>query len=242
MGPDPALERAPLPRTVTRPPPGRVLLLAPHADDDVLGAGGTCALHVAQGDPVHVIVAYDGAEGDPDRRVDPAELCALRQREARAGGAHLGLRDYEFLGYPEGHVPGPGELLAGARHLAERLRTLRIDTLYAPWIGEHHVDHHVLARAARMAVVLAGFRGAAWGFEVWTPLVPTLIVDVSSVHAKKVAALAEHRSQLAYHDLAAKGLALSAQRAMYLAKEAQHGEGFAPLGEPFGSDRELVLG
>lgn len=242
MGSDPGLERAPLPRTLTRPPPGRVLLLVPHADDDVLGAGGTCALHADQGDFVHVIVAYDGAEGDPDGHVDPAELRGLRQREARAGGAHLGLREYEFLGYPEGHVPGPGELLAGARYLAERLRDLRIDTLYAPWIGEHHVDHHVLARAARLAVALAGFRGAAWGFEVWSPLVPTLIVDVSSVHGRKVKALAEHRSQLAYHDLSVKGLAMSAQRAMYLAKEAEHGEGFAPLGEPFGTDRELLEG
>lgn len=237
---DPGCERAPLPRTLTRPPRGRVLLLAPHADDDVLGAGGTCALHVQQGDPVHVIVAYDGLEGDPERRFERAELNALRQREARAGGAHLGLEHYEFLGYPEGHVPAPAQLLAAAAQLAERVRALAIDTLYAPWIGEHHVDHHVLARAARLALVLAGFRGAAWGYEVWTPLVPTLIVDVSAVHAQKLAALQEHGSQLAYLDLATKGLALSRQRAMYLAKQAQHGEAFAPLGAPFGSDAALA--
>src|SRR6185436_9862342 len=64
----PESERAPLPRALLAPARGRVLLLAPHADDDVLGAGGTCALHVRQGDPLHVIVAYDGVEGDPERR------------------------------------------------------------------------------------------------------------------------------------------------------------------------------
>jgi hypothetical protein len=37
-----------------------------------------------------------------------------------------------------------------------------------------------------------------------------------------------------------KGLALGAQRAMYLTNEASHGEAFAPLGEPFGADRELL--
>jgi LmbE family N-acetylglucosaminyl deacetylase len=237
---DPTTERAPLPRTTTRPERGRVLLCAPHADDDVLGAGGTCALHAAQGDFVHVIVAYDGLEGDPEGRFDRRELAITRQREARAGGAHLGLTSYEFLGHPEGHLPSPVELLAGARALAERVRALAIDTVYAPWVGEHHLDHHVLARAARLALAIAGFRGVAWGYEVWTPLIPTWIVDVSAVHAQKLAALAEHRSQLAYHDIAAKGLALSAQRAMYLAPEAKHGEAFAPLGEPMGRDRELL--
>lgn len=242
MGRDPTSERAPRPETALGPPHGRVLLLAPHADDDVLGAGGTCALHAAQGDFLQVVVVYDGLAGDPERRFEPAELAERRRREARAGGAHLGLTRYEFLGHPEGHLPSPAELLAGAHSLAERVRLHAIDTVYAPWVGEHHLDHHVLARATRLALALAGFRGAAWGYEVWTPLVPTWIVDVSTVQARKLAALAEHRTQLAYHDIRAKGLALSAQRAMYLAPEATHGEAFAPLGEPFGSDRELLAG
>jgi len=240
MALDPTSERAPLPETSSRPPRGRVLLLAPHADDDVLGAGGTCALHAAQGDFVQVLVAYDGVASDPEGRFAPAELRARRRREAMAGGAHLGLTRYEFLDHPEGHLPGPAELLAGARALAERLRALAIDTVYAPWVGEHHLDHHVLARAARLALALAGFHGRAFGYEVWTPLVPTWIVDVSSVHTRKLAALSEHATQLAYHDIRIKGLALSSQRAMYLAPEATHGEAFAPLGEPFGSDRELL--
>jgi LmbE family N-acetylglucosaminyl deacetylase len=236
---DPTSERAPLPRTGP-PPRGRVLLLAPHADDEVLGAGGTCALHAAQGDFVQVVVVYDGRAGDPQQRFEPERLAERRRREARAGGAHLGFTRYEFLEQPEGHLPTAGELLAGARLLAERVQALAIDTVYAPWVGEHHLDHHVLARAARLALALAGFRGAAWGYEVWTPLVPTWIVDVSAVHARKEAALAEHASQLAYHDIRAKGLALSAQRAMYLASAATHGEAFRPLGEPFGSDRALA--
>jgi LmbE family N-acetylglucosaminyl deacetylase len=241
MEADPILERAPLPRALAAPARGRVLLLAPHADDDVLGAGGTCALHVEQGDPVHVIVAYDGVEGDPEGRFADEDLRVRRQREARAGGAHLGLSSYEFLGYPEGHLPAPSELAAAARRLAERVRALDVDTVYAPWVGEHHLDHHVLARAARLALALADFRGTALGYEVWTPLVPTLVVDVTRVHARKVAAIREHASQLAYLDILHKGMALSAQRAMYLSHTARHGEAFAPLGEPFGSDR-LLLG
>lgn len=233
-------ERAPLPQALLAPEQGRVLVLAPHPDDDVLGCGGTLCLHAGQGDPVHVLIAYDGREGDPERRWQPQAYRELRRREARAAGARLGLSDYEFWEYPEGHLPSGDELLAAAHRIAARIAELAPATLYAPWVGEHHVDHHALARAARLALVFSGFRGAAWGFEVWTPLVPTRIVDVSRVLERKRAALAEHQSQLAYRDLARKGLALGAQRAMYLAPEALHGEAFAPLGQPSAEDRELL--
>ena len=62
------------------------------------------------------------------------------------------------------------------------------------------------------------------------------------VQPRKVAAIREHRSQLAYLDMLHKGLAIGAQRAMYLPHEARFGEAFAPLGAPFGSDRALLEG
>ena len=79
-------ERTPLPETMDRPPRGRVLLLAPHADDDVIGCGGTVCKHVDQGDPVRVLIAYDGLRGDPDRRFEPGEYLEMRRREARQAG------------------------------------------------------------------------------------------------------------------------------------------------------------
>ena len=161
-------ERAPLPRAATAPEPGPVILFAPHADDDVIGAGGTAALHVAQGDPVQVVVTYDGVAGDPEGRYDPVELRATRQREARAGGRHLGLSDYDFWGYPEGHEPGPAEFRQAAGRVAELLRAMRPVTVYAPWVGEHHLDHHVLGRVVQGALALSGHDCRAWGYEVWT--------------------------------------------------------------------------
>ena len=233
-------ERAPLPRAILHPTKGSVLVLAPHADDDVMGCGGTACLHVQQGDPVHILVVFDGLSGDPDERFQPDEYKQLRRTEAHAGGAHLGLEDYEFWDYPEGHVPSGSELLSAARRIAERIRALAPAVVYAPWVGEHHLDHHVLARAARLALLLADFSGEAWGYEVWTPLVPTLIVDISDVFERKKAALKEHRTQLAYRDIVHMGLAVSAHRAIYLEAGARYGEAFAPLGEPAAADRALL--
>ncbi|MEW6072767.1 MAG: PIG-L deacetylase family protein [Planctomycetota bacterium] len=233
-------ERAPLPEPLARPPHGRVLVLAPHPDDDVLGPGGTAALHAAQGDSVHVVILGNGQAGDARHRYAPAEYTAIRHAEALAGGAHLGLESYEFWDYPEGFHPSPEIMGAAARRMAAVVKDRAIEIVYAPWAGEHHIDHHFVARAARIALVLAGFRGEAWGYEVWTPLVATRIVDISSVYARKMAALLEHKSQIEHVDIVHTGLAISAQRSIYLPRDAKHGEAFAPLGPPAPEDLPVL--
>lgn len=233
-------DQSPLPIALDRPSSGRVLHLAPHADDDVIACGGTLSLHAEAGDPVQVIVVFSGEAGDPDGRFDPTEYAAIRQREARAGGEILGLHNYEFWNFPEGHTPVAEELIAVTHKLCARVLDLAPDIIYAPWIGEHHLDHYVLARVARMALFAIDFQGEAWGWEVWTPLIPTHIVDVTSVYDKKVAALEQHQTQLKYQDLVHMGLSISAQRSMYISTESRHGEALAPLGCPSEADQLLL--
>lgn len=222
--------RAPQPEARTAPERGRVLVLAPHADDEIIGCGGTLALHVAQGDDVSVIVAFDGAASDPAQRFTREKLREKRRDEARAGGAVLGVSAYEFLDHPEGHHPTPEQFFKAAELLAARLRAFAPRSLYAPWIGEHHLDHHVLARAARLALQSAAIECTAWGYEVWTPLVPTRVIDITGVIDKKREALDKHTSQIAYHDIAHRAVGLNAQRSAYLPPGARYGEAFAPLG------------
>jgi len=227
-----------LPDILSAPPRGRVLALAPHADDEVLGCGGTLALHAAQGDPVRVVVAFDGAAG----RSPGASDALVRRGEARTGGRRLGLCDYVFLGHPEGHWPSAAELERGVARLVRELADFRPDVVYAPWMGEQHLDHQVLARAARSALCAARFRGQAWGYEVWTPLVPARVVDVTSTWEQKLAALCAHASQLALADLLHAASGLGAQRSVYLGRRARQGEAFAPLVADFPADaQELDL-
>ncbi len=223
--------RAPLPEAITAPERGDVLLFAPHPDDDLIGAGCTAALHAAQGDRVQVVVAYDGAAGvaDESRGLSREEFVALREHEARAGGAHLGLTEYEFWRFPEGHEPGPAEFEAGVTRCLVTLERVRPRTVYAPWLGEHHVDHHVLGRVVRTALERAGFEGSAWGYEVWSPLVPTRVVDVTYLFERKASGLEEHRSQLAHTDLIHCIRGLNAHRSLYLPEGRTYAEAFAPL-------------
>jgi LmbE family N-acetylglucosaminyl deacetylase len=84
----------------------RVLIIAPHADDEILGAGGVIQRHLAQGARVVVVILTNG-DGQY-RRLFPSSKASInlgytRQKESLAALAHLGLPEENviFLGYPD---------------------------------------------------------------------------------------------------------------------------------------------
>ena len=97
-----------VPPPLDRPPGSRILVLAPHMDDEALGCGGSLHRHVLAGESVTVAYLTDGRKGDPklnalDLPADERErreerLAAVRCDEARRSAAVLGVRDLRFLG------------------------------------------------------------------------------------------------------------------------------------------------
>ncbi len=231
-------ERSPLPIGLKKPDSGSVLVFAPHADDEVIGCGGTLALHAAQGDRVHVVVVFDGVQGLPafDTEGRPfSDPAGVRRSEALAGASQLGRIEYTFWGFQEGHSPVEAEMDMACQRVAHCIEEFQPRTIYAPWIGEHHVDHYALARAVRGGLARASLASKwmgkvdAWGYEVWTPLVPERIVNISEVIDLKSAALMEHTSQMQSGDLVHRALGMNAQRSLYLDTEARYGEAFARI-------------
>ena len=85
---DRALESELTPVTAsTLPAARRVLVFAPHADDEVFGCGGTLHLLAKAGAMITVIVATDGALGGIAGERETTALIAARDAEAKAGVA-----------------------------------------------------------------------------------------------------------------------------------------------------------
>jgi LmbE family N-acetylglucosaminyl deacetylase len=216
----------PLPVAWAAPPRGRVVVFAPHADDDVIGCGGASALHRAQGDPVQVVVLTTGLSGDPDGFYGRDELLPLREREAREGGAALGIEDYAFWRYPDGYEVTEADVEQLAENVRAHLERVRPALIYYPWAREAHSDHWVAALAIERALARLSFALDAFGYEVWTPCVADVVLDITTVVERKIEALRRHVSQLRTTDLVHMSLGLNAQRSLYLPKGARYGEAF----------------
>lgn len=138
----------------------RLLVLAPHMDDETLACGGTLLLH-RNPSAVHCLFATDGANSPapllPWIGRLPADLATLRKEEARAATRHLGIPDtnVRFLGLPDGCL---GRHLHRLEHaLEEAISNLRPEFVLAPFRYDVHPDHVALNRAAR--AVLLRHRG-----------------------------------------------------------------------------------
>lgn len=207
-------------------PPGRVLVFAPHPDDEVAGPGGVLAMHRAQGDPVRVVIATDGTSGDPDRRYEPATYAALRHAEARAGLREVGVDDVQFWGFPDGHVLSQVDVENAVGLAIAAIVQFRPNVVYLPWDRDGHADHFALHVVIARALDRGAFTGLALGYEIWNAMIPDVIVDTTAVFAQKLAAMRAHVSQIAYTQYDHCLAGLSAYRSLQHLQGRGYGEAF----------------
>jgi LmbE family N-acetylglucosaminyl deacetylase len=197
----------------TAPPAGPVLILAPHADDEALGCGGVIALHADQGDPVHVIIATDGAAGDPVGHYRDHDYPALRRAEARRAAEILGVASLQFWSYPDARL---AEAMDLSERVVEALMALQPTLVYYPSTAEVHSDHSALGRAVVRALRAVPAAPRAAAYEVWAALQPSHIIDITPVWDRKRKAIEQYETQLRYNDYLHMIAGLNAYRTIHL--------------------------
>jgi len=230
----------------------RVMVLAPHMDDEVVGCGGVLRRHVLSGARITVVFLTDGAGSDPhmasrcgseaELREAGAALSERRKREARQAARIIGYEDLVFLDRPDGSLKVDDALLGDvARLVAERAPQV----IYYPCALELHPDHWIasllLGRLIDTDKVPALATTLCRAYEAWTPLPPNRLVDISDVFDIKIKALESFDSQLEHVDYVRTTTGLNAYRAMtqdgkgyweafYEGSAAQHAELVRSLG------------
>ena len=86
---------------------GRILVLAAHPDDEMLGAGGTLALNAGKAEAIRIWV---GTDGDRQEGAEPGDDYGERRREeSRRAAAALGLEPPVFGALPDRELSARGE-------------------------------------------------------------------------------------------------------------------------------------
>lgn len=171
----------------------RLLAIAPHPDDEILGAG---AVHIALAEAGHEVRVYPvtlGRHGDHESRHE--ELV----RSCRRAG--LGLIDTAPLDMSAGEKD---DLRAAAAELTDALAEHLdgVDVVTAPSPRDVHPAHEAIAAATARAIESAGADRRLWLWSIWGTLPrPTLWFPFhEELLDHQLAALAEHRSQVIRND------------------------------------------
>lgn len=180
----------------------RVLVIAPHPDDEVLGAGGTIARLSDAG--AEVVVGVVSRGGPP--LFDPTAVEQVRG-EAQAAHAHLGVARTAFLSQPAARLDEvPHHRLNQA--IADLLREVSPDTLLLPFVGDIHLDHQltflsgmVAARPHRASfpsriLCYETLSETNWNAPLLSPtFAPNVFVDIAAQLERKLEAMSLYGSQ-----------------------------------------------
>ncbi|HIJ89328.1 MAG: glycosyltransferase [Desulfobulbaceae bacterium] len=206
----------------------RVLVLAPHPDDEVFGCGGALCLLREAGVEVSQLVLTDGALGADNTG---GGLAVIREQESLAAAQVLGLPGPMFWREPDRGL-NYGEPLI--ERISNAIEAAEADLIFLPAPTELHPDHQALAFAGSEALRRLGGKRQAVFYELNAPLAnPNLILDISRVAGKKQQAMRCFRSQLAEQPYDVRIAGLNSYRAFFLGQQAVSAEAFllAPAAE-----------
>lgn len=204
----------------------RILALAPHPDDELLGCGAAHVALAAAGHDVRVLPVTLGRRADHERRREELE------QACRVAGLTL-ITDAEPLAMSAGEHD---DLHAAAGRLTENLpRHLEgVELVTGPSPRDVHPAHEAVAGALAGAIEATGADRRVWLWSIWGALPrPTLWFPFEEpLLDHVVAGLAEHRSQIVRSDLP-RLLRGRAEAASVLGPELLYGFGTAAPPAPF---------
>jgi LmbE family N-acetylglucosaminyl deacetylase len=182
---------------------GKVLVIAPHPDDEILGCGGTMARLADDGCSVTVAIVTKGMAP----QFSGALVEQLRD-EAKAAHAVIGIHETRYLDLPAAALDSvPATQLNGT--LDRLVQSVEPDTLFLPFVGDIHTDHQLTFLAAMVAArprhtksprriyAYETLSETNWYAPGITPaFIPNVFIDISHTLEKKIAAFQCFESQV----------------------------------------------
>jgi LmbE family N-acetylglucosaminyl deacetylase len=180
----------------------KVLVIAAHPDDEVLGCGATAARLVMEGHEVHVAILGEGITSRHSDRADAdsAQLATLHQR-AHAAAAKLGVKHVFLHKLPDNRLDTV-PLLDVVKIVEDLVDQMQPEVIYTHHGGDLNVDHGVIHRAVLTATrpVVGQPVREVYAFEVpssteWafqqlaSPFRPNVFVDITRTLEAKIAAI-----------------------------------------------------
>lgn len=177
----------------------KILVFAPHNDDEVLGVGGTIAKYVQEGHDVYVCEVTKSA---------PEEKLKIIRDEAANAHKVLGIKQTFFLDFPVvrlNEIP----IMDLNAEFVRVVNAAKPDIAFIPHKGDMHKDHFVVSHCAMVAMRPIGehivkeiyayetLSETEWNIpSVENAFIPNVWIDISDYIEVKLKAMNCYKSQL----------------------------------------------
>ncbi len=186
----------------------RVLVVAAHPDDEVLGCGATMVRLAHEGHDVHIAIMGEGMTSrHTDRRDADAKKLARLHLQAQAAANEVKAKAVQLFKLPDNRLDTV-PLLDVVKLIEDLVEKLKPEIIYTHHPGDLNIDHSVVHRAVLTATrPMAGQpvrdiyafevpSSTEWAFQRVEPSFrPNVFVDVTSTLEAKIQAMACYESE-----------------------------------------------
>lgn len=198
-------------------PSDRILVVAPHPDDESIGCGGLMLKYGAQCD---VLILTDGRKGyDSSVQTDEEGLVKQRALELRNATNLAGITSIYMLGIPD------GKLL----EQADKVYSFDIkpyDSIFVPNHLERHKDHAPILKIFERMNRNQKAKARIYEYEVWSPIAsPTDVLNLEGLMEQKLEMVHQYQSQIRFLDY--EGMTEALNRYRGAGQKIQYAEVYA---------------
>ena len=186
----------------------KVLVIAAHPDDEVLGAGGTIAKYVADGAEVKVLIVTDGSTSQ--YRDDPKlqEILEGKKKETQNAMDILGVSQVLYGGMPDMKLDMTEHILVN-QSIERVMDEYQPNIVFTHYHGDVNLDHQCVSRSTLVACRPVADQCVRELYAYYVPsstdwnvqnhvntFMPNVYVDISDFAEKKYQAMECYATEL----------------------------------------------
>lgn len=186
----------------------KVLVIAAHPDDEVLGMGGTVAKLTAEGTECHLLIVTDGSSSQYRDAEDLQQIIENKKKETKRCADILGFRSIHYGELPDMKLDCTPHI--EINQVIERVvDEIQPDAVFTHFWGDVNADHQNVYKSTLVAVrpVLGQVVKELYCYRVpssteWTPnkadtmFMPNVFVDIEKYAEQKYEAFAQYATEL----------------------------------------------
>lgn len=165
-------------------PARKILVLAPHPDDEAIGCGGAIYNHVKNGGIAKIVYITSSSY--------------KRTEEAKKASSILNVRNIEFWGFPQRGLRDKGKELSNMLEIV--ISDYKPEIIFLPFLIDNHPDHHALNASLIKCYEHIGFLCLLYAYPIWLPVYPNILIDISDLWEIKRSSIESYVSETKTRD------------------------------------------